>query len=77
MQNLHWPDQLTGNVELNLYSAQPEPSCLTGRVSTVMRVTEKDDQLILHTSWSNLLAPFVFGLFFIVIAGGMLWTAGT
>jgi len=41
-----------------------------------MRVTEKDDQLILHTSWSSLLAPFMFGLFFIVVAGGMLWSAG-
>jgi hypothetical protein len=39
-----------------------------------VRVTEQDDQLILHTSWPNLLAPFVFGLFFIVFAGSMVWT---
>jgi hypothetical protein len=41
-----------------------------------MRVTEKDDQLILHTSWSNLLAPAAFGLFFMLVAFGMLWSAG-
>jgi hypothetical protein len=41
-----------------------------------MRVTEKDDQLILRTSWSNLLGPVVFGLFFIAIATSMLWTTG-
>lgn len=39
-----------------------------------MRVTEKDDQLILHTAWSNLLTPFVFGLVFIAVAGSMLWS---
>ena len=41
----------------------------------MMRVTEKDDQLILHTSWASLLAPFVIGLFFIVFAGGLVWTS--
>ena len=41
-----------------------------------MRVTEKDDQLILHTSWSNLFGPIVFGLFFMLVAGSMLWSAG-
>ena len=41
-----------------------------------MRVTEKDDQLILHTSWRNLFSPFLLGLFFIAIAGTMLWSAG-
>ena len=39
-----------------------------------MRVTEKGDQLILHTSWSNLLTPFVFGLFAMLVAGGVFWT---
>ncbi len=38
-----------------------------------MRVVEKDDRLILRTSWSNLLAPLVFGLVFIAVAGGMFW----
>jgi len=41
-----------------------------------MRVTEKDDQLILRTSWSSLLGPVGFGLLFIAIAAGMLWSTG-
>ncbi len=41
-----------------------------------MRVTEKDDQLILHTSWSNLVGPMVFGLIFMLVAAGILWSAG-
>ncbi|HTP08877.1 MAG TPA: hypothetical protein VMP08_11545, partial [Anaerolineae bacterium] len=41
-----------------------------------MRVTEKDDRLILHTSWSGLLSPIFFGLFAMLIAGGMFWSAG-
>ncbi len=40
-----------------------------------MRVTEKDDQLIVRTSWASLLGPFVFGLFFIVFAGGLVWSS--
>jgi hypothetical protein len=39
-----------------------------------MRVTEKGDQLILHTSWSHLFGPIVFGLFMVVLAGFVLWT---
>lgn len=39
-----------------------------------MRVTEKDDQLILRTPWSNLLGAFILVLFWIFPAGAVLWT---
>ena len=42
--------------------------------SGIMRVTEKDDHLILHTSWSSLLGPCVIGLLFIAFVAGMVWT---
>jgi hypothetical protein len=41
-----------------------------------MRVTEKDDQLIVRSSWSNILGPILFGLLFIAIPGFMVWMAG-
>ncbi len=41
-----------------------------------MRITEKDDQLILHTSWSNLFSPMIFGLICMLVAVGVIWTTG-
>jgi hypothetical protein len=41
-----------------------------------MRVTEKDDQLILRTSWSGLFTPILFGLIAMLIAGNVFWTTG-
>ncbi len=38
-----------------------------------MRVSEKDDQLILRTSWSSLFGPIGIGLFIVVLAAGIFW----
>lgn len=38
-----------------------------------MRVTEKDDQLILRTSWTSFLGSILFGLLFIGFAGYAFW----
>jgi hypothetical protein len=39
-----------------------------------MRVTEKDDRLILRTSWLSLLGSALFCLIFIAVACAMFWT---
>ncbi len=41
-----------------------------------MRVTEKDDQLLVRTGWSQLFGPILFGLVFMAVPIFMLWATG-